>query len=330
MIQATPGALPGERRAIGRPEMTRSIAMVAVVTDPAGGSSAPSASEEELGVRVRLDVLTRQLSDQGYDVESLRALDLELEVLERPQGLVRRMTSRALATAGRHWRNFVGELKESGEVMALLMGRLQGGRLSPEERDKIRAQLVDLVKVFPAGIIAAANSAFPVPGTGMFTPWILARLGLMPSQWREAHLIAQLHEQREQLLAVGLAEAAAELGELERQVHAQAARREQAGARASLLTHWDANRNGVWDPDERAAYVVELERMRALAQRFATRKRWFLDDRGQIFGALRLSELLDDPELEHHLEDDGLLVCFDGKTGWVALPDLLGRTPRFS
>ncbi|MEM9463139.1 MAG: hypothetical protein AAGF11_53850 [Myxococcota bacterium] len=300
------------------------------MTDPAGRSSAPPASEGELGVRVRLGVLTRQLSDRGYNVESLRALDLELEVLERPQGLVRRMTSQALATAGRHWRNFVGELKESGEVMALLMGRLQGGRLSPEERDKIRAQLVDLVKVFPAGIIAAANSAFPVPGTGLFTPWILARLDLMPSQWREAHLIAQLHKQRDQLLDAGLADAAAELEELERQVHAQAAQREQVGACAGLLTHWDANRNGVWDPDECAAYVVELERVRALAQRHRARKRWFLEDRGQIFGALRLSELLGDPELEDHLGDDGLLVCFDGKTGWVALPDLLGRTPRFS
>jgi len=303
--------------------------MVREVTSRGEGPDGDPADLAPTGVRVRLDVLTHELSAAGYDVASLVELDLELQVLERPRGLLRRVTGRALATAGRHWRNFVGELQESREVMALLAGRLQGGRLSPEERDKVRAQLVDLVKVFPAGLIAAANSALPVPGTGVFTPWILARLDLMPSQWREAHLIAQLEKQRQQLLAAGLVEAADRLGDIEHEVQAQARWREDVGAEAGLLTHWDANRNGVWDDDERQAYLHELDRVRGLARRHATRKRWFLEDQGEIFGALRLSELLEDSEVRPHLHDDGLLVCFDGKTGWVALPDLLGRSPRF-
>jgi hypothetical protein len=95
------------------------------------------------------------------------------------------------------------------------------------------------------------------------------------------------------------------------------------------LTHWDANRNGQWDPEEMHRYRAELENLRERAKRFYTRKHWYLDMDGEIFGSMRLSELVEDPEVREHLEDDDLLVCHDGKTGWVALPDLLGREPRF-
>lgn len=277
----------------------------------------------------RLAALRRELDDAGFDASVLVELQLEIEVLERPPGLLARVAGRARAAAERHWENFVGELQESREVMALLAGRLRGERLSPEERDTIRAQLFDLVKVFPAGIIAAANSAFPVPGTGLFTPWILARLDLMPSRWREAHLLGKLAEERARLLAHGLTREAAELAEIGDAVAAEAARREEVGTGASLLTHWDRNRNGVWDPDEIDAYLRTLDRLRDHARHRRTRKRWFLLDRGEIFGALRLSELIEDPDVAAHLGDDSLLVCYDGKTGWVALPDLLGREPRF-
>ncbi|MEM7151792.1 MAG: hypothetical protein AAF799_03075 [Myxococcota bacterium] len=289
----------------------------------------PSDPDERVEVGVRLAALTKQLGVAGYDIHELHEIQIELEVLERPPGLVRRVTGRVRTAAGRHWGNFVGELQESREVMGLLLGRIQGGPLSPEDRDKVRAQLVDLVKVFPAGLIAAANSAFPVPGTGMFTPWILARLDLMPSRWREAHLLTELHKHQERLRAQGFTKEAEQLGRIGDAVEAEAARREAVEANAGLLTHWDANRNGIWDPEEREEYLQELERLRGLLGRQRTRKKWFLEDRGEIFGALRLSEVIDDDDLGAHLEDDELLVCFDGKTGWVALPDLLGREPRF-
>src|SRR5690606_32001828 len=105
--------------------------------------------------------------------------------------------------------------------------------------------------------------------------------------------------------------------------------RERVGRQASLLTHWDANRNGTWDVEEREAYLRELARLRDLAERFASRKCWFLEADGEIFGALRLSEFAEDPGLADHLHDDGCRGCCDGKSGWVALPDLLGRAPRF-
>lgn len=273
--------------------------------------------------------LAEELSADGYDTTHLRELQLEVEVLDRPPGLLTRMTTAAREAAGKHWRNLVGELGESAEAMRIIVLRMGGQDISPADRDKVRSQLLDLVKLFPAGLIAAANSAFPVPGTGLFTPWILCRLGLMPSRWREAHLIDNLKKERERLTRAGRHEEAAAVEELRARLEAEADAREHAAANAALLTHWDANQNGHWDPEEKQEYLQELDRMRGLAKRFAHRKQWFLEDEGEIFGALRLSELLEDEDCCDHLHDDGLLVCFDGKTGWVALPDLLGREPHF-
>lgn len=275
-----------------------------------------------------LQAIVIKLEAGGYDATELRALQIEFDVLERPPGLLTRMTVQAKLRAGHHWTAFVGELRESKEAMGIGLRRVVGGQLSPEERDKLRAQIVDLVKVFPAGLIAAANAAFPVPGTGMFTPWILNRLGLMPSRWREAHLLSVLRQQHDALTAAGYDHAADALSRLHDRVERQADAREQAGSRARLLTHWDANNNGRWDDDERAAYLQELTRVRGLAERLAARKRWYIDDDGAVFGALRLSELVADSELAEHLHDEALLVCYDGKSGWLALPHLLGVAPQ--
>ncbi len=274
--------------------------------------------------------LADQLDAEGYDAHELRELQLELDALDRPPSLFRRLTSAAKEVAARHWSNFVGELGESREAMAIIIARARGGNLSPEDADKVRSQLLDLVRVFPAGLIAAANSAFPIPGTGLFTPWILQRLGLMPSRWREAHLLEQLRKQRDVLRKNGHAREAQALEELRMRIEHECDLRDEARNGAALLTHWDANRNGQWDPQEMLEYRNELDKLRELARRFYTRKQWFLDMEGEIYGAMRLSELVEDPEVRDHLEDEDLLVCFDGKTGWVALPDLLGREPRFS
>jgi len=279
--------------------------------------------------RESLQEIATRLEAQGYDATALRSLQLEFDVLDRPPGLLKRMTSKARASAGNHWSAFVGELAESREAMGLGLRRMVGGKLSAEERDKVRAQMVDLVKVFPAGIIAAANSAFPVPGTGMFTPWILNRLGLMPSRWREAHLLDQLRRHKAALTEAGFTSAADAVSRLHDQVEREADSRDTVGQSARLLTHWDANENGRWDEDELEAYGKEVMRVRGLLTRFAARKQWYIEDEGEVFGALRLSELVGDLELSGALEDEALLVCFDGKSGWVALPHLLGREPTF-
>jgi hypothetical protein len=270
-----------------------------------------------------------RLAAEQYDAREILDLQLELDALDRPPSLFTRMTVAAKQAAANHWRNFVAELGESREAMAIIIARARGREISPEDADKVRAQMLDLVRVFPAGLIAAANSAFPIPGTGIFTPWILHRLGLMPSRWRESHLLERLRTQRDLLRSAGHAREAQALDELRVRLEQECDLRDRASKDAALLTHWDANRNGRWDPDEIHRYRTELAGLRERAKRFATRRHWFLDMDGEIYGALRLSELVEDPEVHDHLEDENLLVCHDGRTGWVALPDLLGREPRF-
>lgn len=263
------------------------------------------------------------LEEEGVDTQQLRILQDEVDALEHPPGLFRRLTDRARNVASAQWKHLMGELQESREAMSLIVGRMQGQPLGEAEADKIRSQLMDLVKVFPAGLIAAANSAFPVPGTSVLTPWILARLGLMPSRWREAHLMEQLLKEQQRLRATGHDDLADRLAELRERLEAEAAERDSIGQAARVLTHWDANDNGIWDPEERAAYTAELDRMRALANRHRARKRWFLEHEGEVFGPVRLSEI----EGEAGLEE--LLVCYEDQTGWVALPDVFGREPVF-
>ncbi len=263
------------------------------------------------------------LEAQGEDVAELRLLQDEVDALERPPGLFRRMTKKAKDVAGRQWKHLMGELQESKEAMSLIVQRLQGDPLDEADVDKIRAQLVDLVKVFPAGLIAAANSALPVPGTSVFTPWILARLGLMPSRWREAHVMDQLLKEQRRLRAAGFEKLADKLGELQHRLEAEADQRDSVGQAARVLTHWDANQNGVWDPEECKEYRVELDRMRALANRHRARKRWFLEHEGEVFGPIRLTEI------EGESAVDELLVCYEDRSGWVALPDVFGREPVF-
>jgi hypothetical protein len=271
--------------------------------------------------------LADQLEAEGFDAQDLRELDLELETVVRPPGLLRRLSERARKAASVHWANFVGELRESGEAMRLIKVAMRKEReLTREERDKVRSQILDLVKVFPAGIIAAANSALPIPGTGLFTPWILLRLGLMPSHWREAHVIDQLRKKQAEATEAGLHDQAAKLGAVADRIEHDAEMRDKVSHDAELLTAWDKNNNQKWDPEEIAAYCAELDRVKAFVERFASRKDWYFCEAGEVFGAERLSELQ-----WHEREDDQawLLVCYAGKTGWVSLAHVFGEEPRF-
>ncbi len=264
----------------------------------------------------RITELVGDLERKGIRV-NLRGLQEELDVIERPPSLLGRLTQGARKAAAGQWRNILGELGESREMMGLLHKRLRQDRpLTGEERDKIRAQMFDLLRIVPAGFIAAANTALPIPGTGIFTPWILARLGLMPSHWREAHLLDQLHREAARLRAQGHAAAADQLTALEQQIEAEADARDAAAHQAALLTHWDANNNGVWDDAERDEYQLAVEKMTDQWHRFGTQKRWFLQAEEQVFGPVRLSEIF-------AANPEGLLlVCFDGRSGWICLGDL--------
>lgn len=259
-----------------------------------------------------------QLEAEGENAEELRALDDEYVALKRPPGLLKRLSTKALNVASQQWRNFVGELQESREAMQLIsVGMRKERDLTPEERDKIRAQMLDLVKMFPAGLIAAANSAFPVPGTGIFTPWILTKMNLMPSRWREAHLLDRLRAQQEKLRKAGHAKEADKLGRMVARIEHDAEEREKIASEARVLTHWDKNKNGKWDPDERVAYESEVEKLKRDLDATQARKAWYVEHEGEVFGAVRLSEL--DPDVHGAAS----LVCYDGKSGWVRFADLL-------
>lgn len=263
--------------------------------------------------------IANQLEAEGLEVDELRGLSEELDAIEKPPGLLRRMTSRARDVARQQWAHVVGELQESREAVALIGARVRGEReLSDEERAKVREQLLDLVRVVPAGLIAAANTALPFPGTSVLTPWLLVRLGLMPSRWREAHLLTQLRQQRELMERTGHPEQAARIGEILEHLEDEADERDKIHRDGALLTHWDKNGNGVWDEDERLAYRHEVDRMRNFVHLHASRKRWFFEHEGEVYGAARLSELEDLDEAAK-----SLLVCFDGRTGWVALEHVL-------
>jgi hypothetical protein len=278
-----------------------------------------SAGHHDRGDAATLRSIADELEAEGLEAEPLRELSEELEIIERPPGLLRRVTQKARGVAAKQWENFVGELEESREAVVLIRMRARGEReLSDEEREKIREQLMDLVRLFPAGLIAALNTTLPVPGTSVFTPWLLVKLGLMPSRWREAHLLDQLRRQQQVLQRTGHAKQAERIGEILEQLEHDADQRDSIRRESRLLTHWDENQNGVWDEHEIAAYEREVDKVRALVKSHATRKRWFFEHEGEVFGAMRLTELGDDPEAAK-----SLLVCFDGKTGWVALEHVL-------
>ena len=266
-----------------------------------------------------LATLADDLEAKGLDVHELRDLSEELSVIEKPPGLLRRVTKRARNLAVKQWKHLVGELEESREAMALLRQQARGEReLTDEEREAIREQMLDLVRLFPAGLIVAVNSVLPVPGTSVFTPWLLVKLGLMPSRWRESHVLYELRKQQDKLRDKGHGAEAERIGEILLRIETEAEERELIKRETRLLTHWDKNKNGMWDEDELEAYTAEVDKVRELALNHPTRKRWFFDADGEVFGPVRLSEL-DHPEEVAN----SLLVCFDGKTGWVALEHAL-------
>ena len=153
----------------------------------------------------------------------------------------------------------------------------------------------------------------------MVTPWMLARLGLMPSRWREAHMLDRLSAEAAALRDRGHDVEAGMVDKLSAVLADEADARERAGHRAELLSYWDANHDGKWDRDERVAYGKELVRVRELADEHGAERRWYGSADYHVFGPLRLTELVEGNP------DHSVLVCFDGKSGWVSLRDLIGE-----
>lgn len=261
--------------------------------------------------------LAQQLEARGADAHTLRELHMEMAALERPLGMLGRLRQRVGDLAKRNADRIRAELGESREMARIIRRRVARQEVSEDELILVREQLFDLMRVVPAALVVATNYTLPVPGTSFLTPWMLARLGLLPTRWREARILETLQKEAARLRDAGFDDLADELGDIEQTVEVEADARAQAQHDAALLTHWDANQDGIWQAEEQAAYLTEVQRLAVLAPSVGLRRRWFLQTDGRIFGPLALPSLSDlDTELE-------LLVCYDGKSGWVDLRDLL-------
>jgi len=268
-------------------------------------------------IETSLSGIADELEASGHDPGALRDLQMELNCLDKPPGFWSRLTGDVREAAARHWGFVLGELHESTEAAAILGRAITAPtEVSAEDRDKLQSQLLDLMRAIPAAIVAAANAALPIPCTSLATPWLLHRLGVMPSHWREAHLLDSLQSEVDRLQQEGLALQARALEEIRADIEEEAIARDRVEHDARLLTHWDANQDGRWDEAERTAYRAAVEKLSALACRSASRRSWYLLHEGGVFGPVRLSNFL------HDEQSSDLLVCWEGQSGWVALSDL--------
>jgi hypothetical protein len=144
-------------------------------------------------------------------------------------------------------------------------------------------------------------------------------MGLLPSRWREAHVLSELRKQAEKLHQAGNHQAAERLLQIEQDLEREADERERIARDTQLLTHWDENQNGVWDAPELLRYQAEVERLKQQLEINAAHKRWFFSYQGEVFGPLRLGDIE-----KRGTPSASLLCCYEGKSGWVAVSDLLG------
>jgi hypothetical protein len=271
---------------------------------------------EELAGRLAVAGLTEQAAE-------LLETRKELAYLDRPPGPLAPITRPVRRAAARQWKLATAELRESREAWTLIQRRLQGGEpLSAAEADVVRSQVFDVMKLVPASAIAAATAVVPVPGAMLASPWVLHRLGLMPSRWREAHALERLRAQGGELERLGRPDEALALARIISLIEEEADRREQAAQSGVLLEHWDLNGDGRTDAEERDAYERELARLSEAARTAPERKRWFVQQGGHVAGPLRWTEI-DTAEL-----GERLLACLAATGGWVSLADLRARTER--
>jgi hypothetical protein len=129
----------------------------------------------------------------GVDAEKLARIELEvdefyrqhkdalaaLQLAESPEGLPHALTTRLEAVVLDNLDRLLQEIRKTGELAELLGKASVGGTLTPVEKAKVRAQLIDLAKTIPALAIFAA------PGGMLLLPILLKLLpfNLLPSSF---------------------------------------------------------------------------------------------------------------------------------------------------
>ena len=271
--------------------------------------------------RTDLSSLIADLHRRGLHerADAVDELGRAVEALESPPGIVRRVTTSARREASRQWQMAMEEWGESREALRLMRERVAGRRLDPAELDAVRGQALDLLRTVPASVLVAASALVPVPGFMLLTPWMLRRLGLLPSSWRARALLERVQAEARELRGRGEAEGAEQLEDLAAEIADRRELRQELQRRAALRTYWELDGDGIISPHERAAYDAEVERLVAATADVRPQRRWFLMLDGDVIGPVRWGETLDaDPEIP-------LLVCLDGASGWVRLADVRER-----
>lgn len=286
-------------------------------------------------VSQELKELSDSLEQEGYEVQRLRQLERAVETLQRPPSVIGRLRNSVKQTTRQQWTLLTEEFAESKEALALARAALRGHKLSNTERDKLKSQLVDMFKLLPAAVVAAANTAIPLPGVALLTPWLLRKLSLLPSRWREAHLLAELQKEHDTLVESGQSESARRVLRVRDELQRTTNNRRNLDRDIQLLAHWDKNQDGIWNESERTAYDAEATRLKELAIVHGHSRRWFLSSDGDVFGPIRLEEarqysnaqavrgsqppLPNEPGAAQPLT----LLCYEGTSGWVALDDVI-------
>ncbi len=250
----------------------------------------------------RIRDLVTELRAQGVEVGGLADLEQELAGLEQPG-----LWQRTHLFASEQWRRALAELDETAELGVLLARAASGEPLPLEEQARMREQLEDLVRLVPASALALTLKA--IPGGALVTPWVLRKLNLLPSHWREAHLLEGLRGEAERLRREHPA-AAARIDVL--RVHLTDEGETRAVLQADLQAHWDADGDGLWDPSEVQSYDAAVAIART---QDPWRRNWYLLCEDTVFGPTRLAELPDDLP--------PLLVSWGGEA-WVRFIDLRG------
>ena len=252
--------------------------------------------------------IINRLRAQGVETEELEHLALAVESTKLP---IHKKAARLLI---RNWNRIRGEVKESKDLILLLNRARKEGKesLNDHERIFMKQQIKDFFRIFPATIIAGTNAVLPIPGTSLITPLILKKLNLLPSRWREAHMLNTLQQAHKNLKAQGDKNDLNILSEIEIELKQQAQQRQEC----DLLIVWDTNKNGTWDCEEIEAYENELSKTLELYHQSKEKRSWFVLHEGLVFGPTTLTHV--SAELD-------ALIRYENKTQWIGYQDLLTK-----